>query len=54
MVEILLEMASSTSTRARTVSSEVNVVTLFSMASRRISRPAVTCWTELGFRVLMR
>ena len=45
-------MASSTSRSARTVSSDVKVVTLFSIASRRISTPALTWALELGSRVL--
>ena len=54
MVEMRLEMASSTSNRAWTVSREVKVMTLFSMARRRISRPALIWAAELGSRVLTR
>ena len=54
MGEIRLEIASSTSSRALTVSREVKVVRLFSMARRRISTPAFTWAAEWGSRVLMR
>lgn len=54
MVEIRLEIASSTSSSARTVSSDVKVVTLFSIARRRIMNPALTCAVEFLLRVLTR
>ena len=53
IVEIEIVISSSTSSSTRTVSSAVKIVTLFSTAQRRISKPSVWLdWLEMS-RVLI-
>ena len=53
IVEIEIVISSNTSSRTLTVSSAVKIVTLFSTAQRRISKPSVWLdWLEMS-RVLI-